>query len=150
MTTIRHAKSADIERIHELIVAIADHHNQSEFVLTDPGELLAAGFGNDPKFGVLLAEYDGSIVGYLSFTINYSIWLGNPYMNVDDVYIDSQCRGLGIGEALMREAKAHCQKLDISRVRWEVQKDNYNAIRFYKRLGAKFVEKGVFSWDLSQ
>lgn len=150
MFTVRHAKDSDIERIHELIVAIADHHNQSEFVLTDPSELLAAGFRDRPKFGVLLAEYDGPIVGYLSYTINYSIWLGNQYMNIDDVYIDSHRRGLGIGEALMREAKAHCKQLGISKARWEVQKDNHNAIRFYTRLGAKFVEKGVFSWDLSQ
>ena len=150
MITIRHANSSDVDRIYELILAIADHHDQSRFVKTNPGELLASGFGDDPKFGILLAEHDGSIVGYASFTINYSIWLGLKYMNIDDVYVDPGVRGLGIGEKLMQESKIHCRHIGVSRIRWEVQTDNLKAIRFYERLGARMMEKGVFTWELSQ
>ena len=148
MTTIRHAKSSDVDRVYELIIAIAEHHEQTPHVKTSPAELLAAGFGDDPRFGVLLAEHDASIVGYVSYTINYSIWLGRKYMNIDDVYVDAHCRGLGIGEALMRGAKKYCKNHGISRIRWEVQTDNRDAIRFYERLGAKYAEKGVFKWDV--
>lgn len=150
MTTVRHATSLDVERIYELIVAIASHHNQSEFVATNPGQLMAAGFADDPKFGVLVAEHEGSIVGFVSYTINYSIWLDHEYMNVDDVFVDSNRRGLGVGEALMQEARKHCGSVGISRIRWEVQRDNDSAIRFYERLGAECIEKGVFSWNLSR
>lgn len=150
MTTVRHANSSDVDRIYELILAIADHHDQTQHVRTNPAELLAAGFGDDPSFGVLLAEHDASIVGYVSYTINYSIWLGSKYMNIDDVYVDAGCRGLGIGEALMQGAREHCGRQGISRIRWEVQADNRDAIRFYERLGAKYTEKGIFRWDVSQ
>ena len=150
MTTVRHANSSDVDRVYELIVAIADHHDQTQHVRTNPTELLAAGFGDDPSFGVLLAEHDGAVVGYVSYTINYSIWLGRQYMNIDDVYVDAHCRGRGIGEALMQGAKDHCDKQSISRIRWEVQTDNRDAIRFYERLGAKYREKGVFTWDFSR
>ena len=150
MVTIRHAKSSDVDRIYELITAIADHHDQTEYVLTSPAQILEAGFGEDPSFGVLLAEHHGSVVGYISYTKNYSIWLGRTFLNIDDVYVDAHCRGLGIGESLMLEIKDYCSSIGISRIRWEVQKDNSGAIRFYEQLGAKYAEKGVFGWDVSQ
>jgi ribosomal protein S18 acetylase RimI-like enzyme len=120
MTIVRHATSLDVERIYELIVAIAGHHNQTEFV----------------------AEHEGPIVGLVSYTINYSIWLAREYMNVDDVFVDSNCRGSGIGEALMQETRTHCGLVRISSTRWEVQRDNHSAIRFYERPGEKCAKKG--------
>lgn len=150
MTKVRHANSSDVDRIYDLILAIADHDGQSKYVKTNPSELLASGFGDSPNYGILLAEHNGSIVGFASFTINYSIWLGQKYMNIDDVYVDSNSRGLGIGEKLMQESKSHCDRIGISRIRWEVQTDNHNAIRFYERLGAQMIEKGVFTWDVSR
>ncbi|MGI9234439.1 MAG: GNAT family N-acetyltransferase [Woeseiaceae bacterium] len=147
--TVRHATEDDVERIFELIKAIAEHHDQSHYVLTEPNELSVAGFGADPKFGALIAEYDDNIVGFLSYTVSYSIWLGRNYMHIDDVFVDEHCRGKNIGETLMREARKYCESLDISRIKWEVQTDNHGAKRFYKRLGAKYYEKGVFAWDWS-
>jgi ribosomal protein S18 acetylase RimI-like enzyme len=150
MTNIRHASSTDVQQIYDLIHAIADHHGQSQYVKTNTRELLASGFGDDPSFGVLLAERENDIVGFVSFTINYSIWLGEQYMNIDDLYVDASSRGLGIGEQLMQESRNHCLRIGASRIRWEVQADNRSAIRFYERLGARMSEKGVFSWDISQ
>jgi len=150
MTKIRHAIAADIDRIYELLLAIADYHGQSQYVRTNPGELLRSGFGDESNFGVLLAEDSDAIVGYASYTINYSIWLGEKYVNVDDVYVDKNFRGLGLGEKLMRELSKYCGSIDVSRLRWEVETDNREAIRFYERLGAKMTKKGVFSWDISR
>lgn len=132
----------------ELIYAIAEHHDQTEYVLTNIPELLSSGFGNDPRFGVLLAEYNEATVGFLSFTINYSIWSGGDYLQIDDVYVDEKYRGKLIGESLMSGAKKYCQSVGISRLKWEVEKDNASAIRFYERLGANMTIKGVFSWNV--
>ncbi len=149
MTTIRQAKSSDVPRIYELIRAIAKHHDQEQYVLTTPDELLESGFGSNPSFGVILAEVESAIVGYLSYTINYSIWQAANYMNIDDVYVDAQFRGLKIGESLMTNASRHCDQLGITRIRWEVQDNNEAAIRFYERLGATMTHKGIFSWNVS-
>jgi hypothetical protein len=32
-------------------------------------------------------------------------------------------------------------------MRWEVQPDNHDAIRFHERIGAMMRTKGVFAWD---
>ena len=98
----------------------------------------------------MLAELDGEVVGYASYTFDYSIWLGHDYMRIDDVYVDADARGYGIGEALMKKCSELCRKNGVPRIKWEVQTDNVDARRFYERLGARYYEKGVFAWDLAE
>jgi len=146
MIEIRRADKDDVTRLFELITAIAEHHGQGRYVLTNPDELLAAGFGDNQKFGALIAEYDGATVGFVSYTMDYSIWLGSDYMRIDDIFVDSNFRGKNIGERLMREAKALCDNLGVPRIKWEMQRDNAAARRFYERLGASYHDKDVFTW----
>lgn len=149
MIDIRQADKNDAQILFDLIMAIAEHHDQVRYVLTSPAELLAAGFGDDRKFAALIAEYEGATAGFLSFTINYSIWLGGDFMRIDDVFVDARYRGKSIGEALMLAARAHCEKLGIAHAKWEMQRNNDGARRFYERLGATHQDKEVFTWDWS-
>ena len=150
MITVREATRSDVDNIYGLLMALAEHHGQTDFVWTSKTELARAGFGDDPKFFVLLAEDDGAVIGFLSYTLDYSIWLGDRYMNIDDVYVEDGHRGRGVGEALMHQSREFCKVMGISRLRWEVEKDNDKAIRFYERLGAKYHEKGIFRWDTAE
>ena len=84
MVIIREATAQDIDVVYDLMIAIAEHHDQAQFVVTDKSELAQSGFGPMAKFGVLLAEVNGKIAGYASYTWPYSIWLGADYMNIDD------------------------------------------------------------------
>jgi ribosomal protein S18 acetylase RimI-like enzyme len=133
--TLREAIEADVEALHRLIVAIAEHHDQREYVLVTVDDLRRDGFGPVPKFGAVLAEVDGVLVGYATYTWNYGIWLGSAYMSVDDVYVSSSHRSLGIGEALMHQLQQVCAERDLHRMKWEVEPDNVDVIRFYERLG---------------
>ena len=148
MLTIRPATKEDVSILYELIMGIAQYHNQEYAVKTSKEELLRAGFGKVSKFGALIAEYEGKPAGYLSYTWNYSIWNAGSYMNLDDLFVKEAFRGKKIGEALMQEAKALCKSKDTHLIRWEVQKDNEGAIKFYERLGAKMKAKGIFRWEL--
>nr|WP_241264122.1 GNAT family N-acetyltransferase [Bowmanella dokdonensis] len=129
-------------------MAIARHHGQEQFVVTSKAQLQRAGFGPHPRFGALLAEIDGEIAGYASFTWNYSIWLGSELMTLDDLFVWDRFRGRKIGEALMQELSNICRTRDIQRIKWEVQQDNHQAIKFYRRLGAEVEPKGVCRWNL--
>jgi len=146
MVKIREAEEKDVERLFDLIMQIAIFHDQEQFVLTDKKELLKAGFEDNSKYGALLAEVDGNVVGYLSYTWNYSIWKGCEYMNLDDLYILEAYRGQKIGNELMLKAREICKNRNINFIKWEVEKDNFKAIEFYKRLGAEINVKGVFGW----
>ena len=150
MLTVREATKDDADVIYNLILAIAEYHNQAHSVITTKNELLNSGFGSEPKFGVLLAELNGKAAGYVSYTWNYSIWLGSSYMNIDDVFVREEFRGQRVGEALMLKAKEICRKNGLNRIRWEVQKNNHLAIKFYERLGANLDIKGIFHWDVAE
>lgn len=145
---VREANEADVESLYELIIAIAEHHHQTAFVKSSVATLREDGFGRNPRFGAILAESDGELIGYATYTWNYSIWLGGDCMNIDDVFVSAAHRGKGIGEALMLGAKQVCRANGRLRMRWEVEPDNSAAIRFYERLGAKLRTKGVFGWDV--
>lgn len=149
MLIVREACEKDIDIVFDLIIAIAKHHDQEQYVVTDKNELLKSGFSENPAFGVLLAEVDGEVAGYASYTWNYSIWLGTSYMNIDDVFVWEGFRGQKVGEALMQKARSVCQVKGVNRMKWEVEQDNLQAIKFYQRLGATIDIKGVCRWSVS-
>ena len=145
--TCRPATAGDVGALHELIVAIARHHDQLQHVRTSVADLMRDGFGQNSKFAAVLAEDRGMAVGYASYTWNYSIWLAATYMNIDDVYVMTSHRGLGVGERLLLELRRVARDRGAVRLRWEVQSDNAGAIRFYERIGAVMRTKGIFTWD---
>lgn len=146
--TLRDAQPDDVEALYALIAALAGHQGQSLFLRASVDVLRRDLSGQPPRFGAFLAVRADEIVGYATYTWNYSIWLGSDYMNIDDVFVSEQYRGAGIGEALMGRARDRCLEKGCHRVRWEVQPDNAGAIRFYERLGATLRAKGVFVWDV--
>lgn len=149
MVTVREATVSDVDIVYDLIIAIAKHHEQEQYVITTKDELMNSGLGDASIFGVLLAEIDGEVAGYCSYTWNYSIWLGSMYMNIDDVFVWEAFRGQQVGELLMLKAKEVCLAKGTGRIKWEVERDNHGAIRFYERLGANLDVKGLFRWDVT-
>lgn len=142
---VREASVADAEVICEFILALSEHQNTRQYVLTDVSTIEEQGFGIDRKFGSLLAEVDRSAVGYLTYVWNYSTWAGTHYMHVENVFVVEQHRRAGVGVALMQEAERVCKKTGHLHMKWEVESDNENAIAFYKKLGAKIAYRGVGS-----
>lgn len=146
MSTVRAAVAADAGTFYQLMLEEARYHDALQHVHTN-ADALRRGLGSG-RFAVLLAEVDGEAAGYLSYTVNHSIWLGTDYMAIDDVFVLEKFRGRKLGEALMLHARKVAQEAGYPRMRWEVQGYNEGAIRFYQRLGASMVTKGIFSWPV--
>jgi ribosomal protein S18 acetylase RimI-like enzyme len=143
---IREAEEKDVDTIYELILSLACHENTQQYVVTNTETLREQGFGEEKKFGTLLAEQDGNAVGYLTYVWNYSTWAGGRYMYIENIFVYEKFRRLGVGAALMQEAKAICNKNDCLHLKWEVQSDNEKAIEFYKNLGATISFRGIGSF----
>ncbi|MGB5820957.1 MAG: GNAT family N-acetyltransferase [Saonia sp.] len=139
---IRKAKEEDCEQIFNLIVELAKNHNQTAYVRTNEPEI----FDSEKKMGVIVAEIGSQLIGYLSYTWNYSIWSGNEHVNIDDVFILEEFRGQKVGKML--KANKIALENNISKIRWEVEIDNDSAIKFYESLGAKYLQKGIFKWNI--
>ena len=148
MITIREATIKDSDVVYDFIIAISEFHNQRHLVETTRDEVKQSGFEDNSKFGVLLAEVDGDIAGYCTYTWNYSIWRGVTYMNLDDLFVWDKYRSQRVGQRLMSKLSEVCVAGGANRIRWEVEKDNTRAINFYHKLGVQVDIKGMCRWDV--
>lgn len=125
----------DAETVRRLVRALAEVQAAADYVTGSVDDLRRDGSGENPYFRAMLAERsDGTAVGLALYYFVYSTWAGRPKLYVEDLYVDGNLRGTGLGRRLMaalaREAiKRGCVKLDLS-----VKTDN-DARDFYARLG---------------
>ncbi len=137
MLTLRPAAASDASLIVTLIRELATYEREPDAVVATEESILRDGFGDRPRFQVLVAEWAGEAVGFALYFFSYSTWRGRPTLYLEDLFVRPTARGRGIGIGLMRrlaaEALAHgCERFD-----WQVLDWNESAIRFYESLGAR-------------
>ncbi|HYK77141.1 MAG TPA: GNAT family N-acetyltransferase [Daejeonella sp.] len=145
--TIRPIVASDTEMVLDLMKALAIHHNHLEYLKIDCETFIRYAFCENPIIGMHVAELDSEIVGYVSYTRNFSIWAGSFYLNIDDVFVRPEFRSLGVGGKMMQWVQSE-KSGEINRIRWEVEKDNHRAIQFYENLGAILWIKGICNWSI--
>lgn len=137
---IRTATEKDIPAIFLLIKELAEYEKLSDQIETTEDELNKTLFGENKFVEILLAEYDGKIVGQAIFFKNFSTFLGKPGIYLEDLYVKPEMRGKGIGKALLDKIILLAKERDYGRVEWSVLDWNVPAIDFYKKIGAKPLE----------
>jgi GNAT superfamily N-acetyltransferase len=134
---IRAARPADVPVIAELIRGLARFEKlEDEVTMTE--DLLAKGlFGNRPYAETLLAEEDGTPVGFALFFHNFSTFLARPGLYLEDLFVVPEHRGHGVGRALLVALARVAVERGCGRLEWSVLGWNRDAIGFYERLGAR-------------
>lgn len=121
--------------LHELGDAMQFYFNGSTY--------LRDGFGENPAFTALMAESDDAeVVGYLILSFGYDTDRSRRLAYVDDVFVREASRGRGIGKALMVHAAEIARTQGVETLWWGVHERNDDAMRFYKKLGARYI-KGI-------
>jgi ribosomal protein S18 acetylase RimI-like enzyme len=92
-------------------------------------------FSSIERLAALVAEIDGRIVGMLGFHERYDTGLGGPTFYIEDIYVESARRRLGIGSSLLAELAACARARNILRIDLHVREDNSAARRLYRKLG---------------
>jgi GNAT superfamily N-acetyltransferase len=93
-------------------------------------------FGS-PRFAeVIFAEVDGEEAGFALFFHNYSTFLGQPGIYLEDLFVKPEMRGHGIGKALLAYLARLAKERGCGRLEWAVLDWNTPSINFYKSLGA--------------
>ena len=133
---IRKAEPADVPVIAGLIRGLARYEKLEDGVsLTE--ELLAKNlFGPRRYAETLLAEEDGTPVGFALFFHNFSTFLALPGIYLEDLFVVPEQRGRGIGRALLKRLAKIAVERGCGRLEWSVLDWNRDAIGFYERLGA--------------
>jgi len=99
------------------------------------------GFGPNPFYSCLIAEQDGQPAGFALYFFNYSTWMGRPGIYLEDIFVQPEFRGLGIGKALLKRVAAVAVEKGCPRLQWEVLDWNTPAIEFYRAMGAEFLDE---------
>lgn len=85
---------------------------------------------------VVVSLLDNEIVGYLAGTINEKGSYENiQYGEINNMFIKDNCRGYGVGKALVNEFKLYCKSNGINDLIVTASAKNKNAINFYKKNG---------------
>jgi GNAT superfamily N-acetyltransferase len=138
---IRAATEADVPQILAFIRALATYERKPAAVIATEDGLLRDGFGPNPYFECLMAEWDGAPAGFALFFFNYSTWLGRPGIYLEDLFVLPEFRGLGIGKSLLQKVAAIAVEKGCLRLQWEVLDWNTPAIDFYRAMGAEFLDE---------
>ena len=135
--SIRPATPNDVPTVAFLIRALSQYEKLEHEVTMTEDRLRATMFGPRPYAEALLAEDDGKPVGFALFFHNYSTFLAQPGLYLEDLYVPESHRGKGIGKSLLVQLAKIAVERNCGRLEWAVLDWNVDAIGFYKKLGAK-------------
>jgi GNAT superfamily N-acetyltransferase len=138
MLNLRKAAAEDIPIILSFIQELAEYERAPNAVTCTKKDLRRDGFGPNPKFRVIIAEWNGQPAGMAFFFYNYSTWKGRPGIFIEDLFVRPKFRGKGIGRTLMGYLAQTAIAEKCYGVRWEVLDWNKSAIDVYQHLGSKF------------
>jgi GNAT superfamily N-acetyltransferase len=135
---IRTGERSDVPLIADLIRSLARYERLEDEVTMTEEKLDRALFGERPYAETLIAEDDaGKAVGFALFFHNFSTFLAQPGIYLEDLFVLPEHRGAGIGRALLERLAQIAVERGCGRLEWAVLDWNVDAIRFYQRLGAK-------------
>ena len=134
---IRRADPADAARIAEML-----HAFNTEFDTETPGaEVL------EQRLQVLLAEPSTFAVlggepgvGVALVTLRPNVWSDGPVALLDEMYVEPEQRGTGIGSAILQHMVEICRELGVAAIEINVDESDAGAMRFYERHGFSGVD----------
>lgn len=135
-TPPRPATAADLPAIVGLIRELADFEKLSHMVVVTPESLHPHLFGPRPAAEALVTEVQGEVVAFALFFTNFSTFLGQPGLYLEDLYVQPAHRGAGLGKALLAHLGALAVERGCGRFEWSVLDWNQHAITFYEKMGA--------------
>jgi GNAT superfamily N-acetyltransferase len=135
---IRPAAQQDAKEILRFINALAEYEKLQDEVHATEAKLIETMFpqSGNPAAEVQLAFLDETPVGFALYFSNYSTFLARSGIYLEDLFVDPEARGQGVGEALLRTVASVAVERGAGRLEWSVLDWNKPAIDFYRRLGA--------------
>jgi GNAT superfamily N-acetyltransferase len=139
--TVRNAVADDLDLIIGFIRALADYERLADAVVLDPVTLGSHLFGERPMAEVIIGEIDGLARGFALFFHNFSTFEGRPGIYLEDLFVEPEARGSGLGKALLARLAQLAMARGCARLEWSVLDWNEPAIKFYASLGAEAMDE---------
>jgi len=134
---IESATERDAPLILQMIRDLAEYERMSDQVVATEARLRDTLFGAHPAAEVIIAYADEEPAGFALFFHNYSTFLAQRGLYLEDLFVRPQFRGRHIGKRLLIELARLAVARGCGRFEWAVLDWNEPAIGFYKSLGAQ-------------
>ncbi|MCO4292032.1 GNAT family N-acetyltransferase [Solitalea sp. MAHUQ-68] len=137
----------------ELVILCQKHAEYERAVYQSAGKeelLRIALFSAIPKLFALVVESNNKVVGYSTYTFDFSTWDAALFLHMDCLYLESEFRSTGIGAVLIERLTHVAVDKGCVNIQWQTPIFNERAIKFYNRLEAIGKEKMRFSLELTQ
>ncbi len=135
--TVRPVRPDDVPAVVDLVRELAEYEKALHEARMTEEQLSAALFGDSPAlFGHVAVADDGAVVGMALWFLNFSTWRGTHGVYLEDLYVQPQHRGSGLGRELLRTLADLCVQRGYDRLEWSVLDWNTPSIEFYESAGA--------------
>jgi GNAT superfamily N-acetyltransferase len=141
---LRPAEARDCADLSRLILALAEYEKLTHQAAPTPERLHEALFGARPACEAVMAERAGRAVGFALFFTTFSTFLCKPGLYLEDLFVEPEHRGTGIGKAMLRLLASLAVERDCGRFEWRVLDWNAPSIRFYESIGGRLLPE----WQL--
>jgi len=112
----------------------------------EESQKLILGLSKHTSSFVIFVKVDTEYAGLATCFINFSTFKAMPYINLHDIIILQQYRGIGIGRKLLEKIIEIAKERDYCKITLEVREDNHNAKKLYSDLGFKDTEPMMHFW----
>ena len=144
--TLRDARPADCDDIARLVRALAEYEKLAAEAQASGADFHAQLFAPQPAAHAMGAESAGRIVGVAIWFYNFSTFVCRRGLYIEDVFVEPEHRGAGIGRAFFRALAQRAKQEACQRMEWSVLDWNEPAIAFYRALGAT----GMADWTIQR
>jgi GNAT superfamily N-acetyltransferase len=137
--TIRTAQSADADILQSLYRQLIDDENVR--VTASQIEVL----DDDARTRLLVCEIDGRVRGTVLVCLCAdAMYAGQPFAVVENLIVDQEFRGNGIGQALLREVERFCLSRNCSKMMLLSSASRVDAHHFFEQVGLRGDRKRGF------
>lgn len=102
---------------------------------TDVLEKLVEGLRQHPTTIVFLAWSNNQPIGIATCFLGFSTFAAKPLINIHDLAVHSDFRGVGVGRALLSAVEAEARSRGCCKLTLEVLQNNQRAIKVYSSFG---------------
>jgi GNAT superfamily N-acetyltransferase len=137
--SIRPARAFDVGLILTFIRGLAEYEKLLPEVAATEDKLRATLFPPEGRAAAecVLAFWDDAPAGFAIYFTNYSTFLAQPGLYLEDLFVLPELRGRGIGKALLLHLARLANQRGCGRMEWTVLDWNQPAIEFYESIGAQ-------------
>jgi GNAT superfamily N-acetyltransferase len=144
----RKIEMADLPRFIELCKNHAAYEQAHYKTIDKFDKLKRAIFSDNQKLYCFVVEHDSKLIGYYTYTFDFSTWDAKTFMYLDCLYLEPDYRGMKIGVRIFEDLKEIAQQNDCVNIQWQTPDFNERAIKFYKRIGGTGKNKVRFFINL--